>query len=183
MTNDLKIIKKLYGEAMMRFCRDYFSTILEESGLLPEIMQKSFAPSHMLYDDLVGLNILDIFKGYIYDVFFIKKNEAKREEISTPEELMKQAGYILYECKSEDDIQEFKKYYAKGEELCTFRGGRLNSCYVFFAIKENIDEIKREDFTKLARQDEYGTSVISIQFSRDSSHTLGDPLVGSPKAG
>ena len=27
------------------------------------------------------------------------------------------------------------KYYAKGEDLCTFRSGRLNRCFVFFAIK------------------------------------------------
>ena len=60
----------------------------------------------------------------------------------------------------------------KGEELCTFNGGRLNSCYVFFAVKKNVNEIKRENFKNPFRQDEYGTSVISIQFSKDDTYTL-----------
>ena len=44
-----------------------------------------------------------------------------------------------------EDIQKFKKYYAIGEELCTFSGGRLNNCYVFFAVKKNISwfQVKR----------------------------------------
>jgi len=42
----------------------------------------------------------------------------------------------------------------------------------FFAVKENVDQIKREDFVKPSRQDEYGTSVISIQFTKTSTHTL-----------
>ena len=78
----------------------------------------------------------------------------------------------MYECHSEEEIQSFKKYYASGEELCMFNGGRLDRCFVFFAIKENVNEIKRENFPKPERQDEYGTSVISIQFTRDNSHTL-----------
>lgn len=37
MLKDLKIIKKLYGEQMMHFCRSAFSTILEKEGLLPNL--------------------------------------------------------------------------------------------------------------------------------------------------
>ena len=40
------------------------------------------------------------------------------------------------------------------------------------AVKKNVDEIKREDFKNPKRQDDYGTSVISIQFSRGASNTL-----------
>ena len=169
---DLKIIKKLYGEAMMHFCREYFSTILEEQGKLPEIFQNTFAPSHILYDDLSNQSKIPDFKNYIYDIFHNDKKEKVHFDVRSPQELMSLAGYTLYECKTESDIQAFEKYYAKGEELCTFNGGRLNSCYVFFAVKENVDEIKREDFKNPERQDLYGTSVISIQFLRDSSHTL-----------
>ena len=85
---------------------------------------------------------------------------------------MKLAGYTLYECHTEEEIQSFKKYYAPDEALCTFKGNRLDTCIVFFAVKDNVDEIKRENFTKPRREDEYGTSVISIQFSRDSVNTL-----------
>jgi hypothetical protein len=85
---------------------------------------------------------------------------------------MKEAGYTLYECQSEEDIETFRKYYRQEEELCTFNGGRLNRCFVFFAVKDNVSEIKREDFSHPQRQDEYGTSVISIQFTRGENNTL-----------
>ena len=49
-----------------------------------------------------------------------------------PEVLLEMAGYNLYECKTEEDIQSFRKYYAEGEEICTFNGGRLNKARVFF---------------------------------------------------
>ena len=172
MSEDLKLIKKLYGEAMMHFCRDYFSTILDKGGLLSKILQDNFAPSHNLYNDLINEKKIDDFKNYIYDLFYKKDKNIEVLNVPTPQELMRQAGYVLYECKTERDIQAFKKYYAKGEELCTFNGGRLNICYVFFAVKENVDEINRVDFSNPQRQDHYGTSVISIQFLRDSSHTL-----------
>lgn len=42
----------------------------------------------------------------------------------------------------------------------------------FFAVKKNADEIKRENFTNPQRQDEYGTSVISIQFSKGTINDL-----------
>ena len=41
--------------------------------------------------------------------------------------------------------ESFKKYYEPYEELCTFNGGRLNSCRVWFAIKKDVDKIKREE--------------------------------------
>lgn len=56
--------------------------------------------------------------------------------------------------------------------LCTFNGGRLNRCYVFFAVKKNVDKILRPNFSNPQRQDEYGTSVISIQFTRGNTNTL-----------
>ena len=87
--------------------------------------------------------------------------------------LFDEAGYILYpECKTEEDIQSFKKYYEAAEVLCTFRGNRLNTCRVWFAVKKNVDEIKRENFKNPTRQDEYGTSVLSIQFTKSQSSTL-----------
>lgn len=86
---------------------------------------------------------------------------------------MREAGYILYpECQTEADIQSYKKYYALDEELCTFRGNRLDTCRVWFAVKENVADIRREDFSAPKRQDEYGTSVISIQFTKDEYSTL-----------
>ena len=171
MDKDLKAIKKKYGEEMMHLCRELFPTILEEEGLLPKLLFNNFKESRSLAKDIIDNNLEEEFKNYIYNQVDVENNY---EEVVSkrPEELLKEAGYILYECHSEEEIQSFKKYYAPREALCTFRGGRLNRCFVFFAIKENVDEIKRENFPKPQRQDKYGTSVISIQFTRDNSHTL-----------
>ena len=171
MNKDLKIIKKKYGEEMMHLCRELFPTLLEQEGLLPKLLHDNFKESRSLVKDIIDNNLEEEFKNYIYSMVDVENNY---EEVVSkrPEELLKEAGYKLYECHSEEEIQSFKKYYAPREALCTFRGGRLNRCFVFFAIKENVDEIKRENFPKPQRQDEYGTSVISIQFTRDNSHTL-----------
>ena len=171
MNQDLKIIKKKYGEKMAHFCREYFPSLLENEGLLPQLLLARFEPNHDLYDDIIKQMKENEFKDYIYSLVDVENNNEIKVERS-PKELLAYAGYDLYECKSEEDIQSFKKYYAKGEVLCTFNGERLDRCYVFFAVKKNVDNIKRENFPNPQRQDEYGTSVISIQFSRDKSHTL-----------
>ena len=171
MNKDLKIIKKKYGEEMMHLCRELFPTILEQEGLLSKLLLDNFKESKSLSKDIIDNGLEEEFKNYIYSMIDVE-NGYEEVVSKRPEELLKEAGYILYECHSEEEIQSFKKYYAEGEELCTFWGGRLNRNYVFFAIKENVDEIKRENFPKPERQDEYGTSVISIQFTKDNSHTL-----------
>ena len=174
MNNDLKIIKKKYGEEMMHLCRDLFPTLLEKDGLLPSLLLHSFHESHSLAQDIISEQLEYEFKSYIYqqvDVHDIENNKITKID-KTPEELLTDAGYQLYECHTEEDIQMFKKYYAPGEELCTFQGGRLHRCHVFFVVKDNVDEIKREDFIKPSREDAYGTSVMSIQFTKDFSHTL-----------
>ena len=173
MNEDLKIIKKKYGEKMMHLCRNMFTTILEEKGLLPKLLLEHFEPSHDLYNDLEKYSSILFagFEGYITSLVVANKKEMLTTSL-TPEELLDKAGYTLYECKTEEDIQKFKKYYAKGEELCTFRGNRLNRCYVFFAVKKDVDSIKREDYKEPFREDEYGTSVISIQFTRGSNSYL-----------
>ena len=170
MINDLKLIKNKYGENMMHLCRECFPTILETPGLLFNLLSSNFAYNKFLYDDIIKENKKDNFKNYIYSLINVEEKEIIVNK--TPQELLNDAGYILYECKTEKDIQQFKKYYYINEKLCTFNGGRLNDCYVFFAVKKNVDEIKRENFISPERQDEYGTSVISIQFSRGEKNTL-----------
>ena len=185
------MIKKHYGEKMMHLCRSLFPTILEKQGLLYSIITKRFYPSKFLYEDIINNNLQDNFYSIIFSQYekMISKNEDNcnrcKTKNKTPSELLKEKGYTLFQCNSEDDIKSFKKYYSQGEELCTFNGGRLNNFFVFFAIKDNVDEIRRENFKKPKRQDKYGTSVLSIQFSRGSvnnvsiknryNHTVSDP--------
>ena len=52
--DDLKRIKKDYGENMSRMCRELFSTILEKPGLLYYIMSTHFPKSKYLYDDIIS---------------------------------------------------------------------------------------------------------------------------------
>jgi len=183
MNNDLKIIKKYYGENMMHLCRELFPTILETEGLLSKIMLDTFAPNRFLYDDIKENKKTEAFKNYIYKLSNLSDKEIVKTN-KTPEELLDEAGYYLYECKTEKDIQYFKKYYETKEELCTFNGGRLDYCHVFFAVKKDIDNIKRKDFKNPKRDDEYGTSVISIQFTKVNNtlsiknrynHTVSNP--------
>ena len=171
MIDDLKVIRKKYGEKMYHFCRESFPTLLEEPGKLSKLLSDNFHESHSLFDDIVANEKESEFKNFIYSLVDVENNN-ELVMIKTPEELMSSAGYVLVECYNEEDIQKFRKYYAQGEELCTFNGGRLNRCRVFFAVKKNVSDIKREDFKNPTRQDEYGTSVISIQFTKDGTNTL-----------
>lgn len=173
MNSDLKLIKKHYGEDMMHYARENFPIILEEEGVLSKFFLDNFAESKTLYEDLKENDELVKFKNFIYILYNVKDEDNNvNYGIKSPEELMNDAGYNLYECKTEDDIQSFKKYYSKGEELCTFIGRRLNTNRVFFAVKKDVDKIRRENFKNPEREDEYGTSVISIQFTNDGTNTL-----------
>ena len=184
---DLKWIKKHYCERFSHLCRELFPTLLEKEGLLKKLISGTFLPSRELYDDLTRNNAVFAFKNYIYNLTELEKDYKITN--NTPEELMDKAGYILYpECQTENDIQSFRHYYFRngptpiykggvpeqrqGEEICTFNGGRLSSCRVWFAVKKNVNEIRREDFKNPRREDDYGVSVISIQFSKRSPSTL-----------
>ena len=172
---ELKRIKKMYGEKFMHLCRELFPTILEQEGLLTELLTSTFSTnSTTLYEDITQNNQVESFKDLILSK--IKTDEKKEDDIEqveeTPYALMEKAGYNLYECTTERQIQEFKKYYAPGEELCTFNGGRLKRCIVFFAVKKDVDKIKRENFENPEREDDYGTSVMSIQFSKKGMCTV-----------
>lgn len=171
LNQDLKDIKKYYGENMMHLCRELFPSLLEQEGLLFRIISDHFDYSKLLYDDIIAENMEEEFKDFIYSFIDVEKEKIITNK--SPKELLDEAGYDLYECHTEKDIQSFKKYYEEDEVLCTIKfGGRLNRCHVFFAVKKDVDRIKRSDFKKPNRQDEYGTSVISIQFRLGQVNTV-----------
>ena len=172
-SNELRKIKKVYGENFMKSCRDLFPTLLEQEGMLYEILSSSFSDNcKNLYEDIIKADCEEEFKSYIYSKVDVENPEKKMVEEKTPYELLKEVGYNLTECLTEEEIQKFKRYYKPREELCTFRGGRLNSCVVFWAVKENAEDIKREDFDNPKREDEYGTSVMGIQFNKHGRCTV-----------
>lgn len=175
LSKDLKYIKKKYGEQMMHYCRECFPTILNMPGKLVEILNKHFYyVKDSLYSDIKENHKEEEFNDFVYSNAGLKNEYDIRDVSKTPKELLDDAGYDFFECKTVEEVNSFKKYFSKDEQLCTFLdpASRLENKYVFFAVKKNILDIKREDFLIPDRQDEYGTSVISIQFTRNKNNHL-----------
>ena len=64
--NDLKLIKKYYGEDMMHLCRRLFPTLLEKEGLLIKLLESKFAHNKFLYNDIIDEELEEDFKDFIY---------------------------------------------------------------------------------------------------------------------
>ena len=163
--DDLKYIRKKYGENMSHLCRELFPTILEKPGLLYNLLTSHFCESKELYYDIIKEHKELAFKNYILSFYESERKEKKIEK--SVRELLDEVGYTLYECKTNADIKKFKKYYAKGEAICTFKDShRIDEYHIFFIVKKNISNIKREDFPNPRREDEYSTSVLCVQLDR-----------------
>ncbi len=184
MDGELKKIKKVYGEDFAKLCRTLFPRLLDEEGRLLGILLKNFAPSHSLFDEIVSQTKVFEFKGFVYKEAGIATPEI-RDIDKTPEQLLASVGYKLYRCKNDRDVKSFRKYYEKDEQLCTFRdSNRIKRCDIFFAVREDVENIKRSDFKNPIREDRYGTSVMSFQFDKEDgdlsiknryNHTVENP--------
>ena len=84
------------------------------------------------------------------------------------QEMLASVGYDAYLARTLEEQNAIQKYFILTEELCTFRDpDRYKRCIVINCVKKNADQLKRKDFLgKEEREDEYGTSVISIQINR-----------------
>ena len=170
MNKDLIYIKDKYGEKMMHLCRKHFSTILEEEGKMFKLLSDNFAYSKFLYYDIIDNSLEDAFVNHVYGLLEpVGELPIVSESVR---ELFDGCGYDFYECHTCEEVNSFSRYYFPSEKICTFRKNRLEKCHVFFAVKKNVSEIKREDFLYPQRQDKYGTSVISIQFTRGDNNIL-----------
>ncbi len=167
MTNELKKIKRKYGEDMAKFCRAFLAPILEHEGLLYEILMDNFYPSRELYKDIKDNNLCGEFISYIHGLADIEQERIITDK--TVEDLTKDAGYSVFNPKTIEELQSMKKYYAEEEELCTFKDSkRIENSIIFFFIKDDIDSIKREDFPKATREDEYSSSLVCVQYDIDT---------------
>ncbi len=85
-----------------------------------------------------------------------------------PITLLKKAGYNAFVADTEEKKNSIAPYYAKGEEICTFRDSERHKNYhIIHCIKEGAEKLNRRDFKNPEREDEYGTSVISIQILKE----------------
>ena len=118
--------------------------------------------------------IRERYKAKTKSEIFVDKN---------PLELLSDAGYDAFVADTLEKQNSIKKYFRAGEELCTFGDPhRFENYYVIHAVKRGADKIKPS--ANPERQDEYGTSVISIQIAKTGgfisiknryNHTVNDP--------
>ena len=102
---------------------------------------------------------------YIHENF-VEKPKPTVHTDQDPITLLKSAHYNAFVVNTLEQQNSIKKYFRKGEELCTFRDfNRYKDYYMIHAVKENADKI--QPFPNPQREDEYGTSVISIQIAKD----------------
>lgn len=111
-SKELKKIKKIYGEKFSHLCRELFPQILEQEGMLLQILQEKFSKNcNTLYETIKSTEMIEDFKDLIYNSFDKNREEQgeKEENEKNPYEILEEAGYDLYECLTEDDIQGYKK--------------------------------------------------------------------------
>ena len=164
-----KQLKKQNGEAVARVIRDAVLLdvptivhVLEYAGRNPEEVRK-----------LIPI-IREIYKQTKQSDYHTDKD---------PLQLLSEAGYDAFVVKTEEQKNSIKKYYRHGEMICTLQDPcRHKAYYMIHAIKRGADKIKPSEEPQ--REDEYGTSVISIQIAKTGgfisiknryNHTVNDP--------
>ena len=164
-----KQIKKQNGEAVAHVVR---SALLLD---VPNIV-------HIL--EFAGRNPDDI-KQLAPVIREIYKTKTKSTYTSTKEplDLLDDAGYDAFVVTNLKQQNSIKKYFRPDEELCTFRDpNRYVEYYMIHAVKRGADKI--QPLPNPQREDEYGTSVISIQIARTGgfisiknryNHTISNP--------
>lgn len=145
-------IKRQNGEAFAQLIRREDSRIFNLENL-PEILRYAGDDAKAIIPFLRGL---------------IRMEEISGQEVEgTPFELLKQAGYDAFYVDTIEKKNSIEHYFYFHEGLCTFDDFlRHENFHIIHCIKEGADKLKREDFKDPKRQDEYGTSVISIQISK-----------------
>ncbi len=87
---------------------------------------------------------------------------SKKEALQDVFNLLNEAGYNAFHATTEEEKNKIKKYFRKGEELCTFDDPmRHLTHFIIHCVKKNVAEIQPSPTP--IRDDAYGTSVISIQ--------------------
>lgn len=100
-------------------------------------------------------------------LFSLKGIEIKDNYKENPFDLLKKAGYDAFLADTNKKKNSIRKYFAPGEEICTFTdGSRHKNYYIIHAIKEGAGNLLRKDFSNPRREDDYGVSVISIQIAK-----------------
>lgn len=141
-------LKKQNGEKFAQAVRKHAPAALEYESILKLLKHAGSNP-----DDVPNIAPL------IHDICIPKVE--KKTKPKCPIKLLDKAGYDAYYVTDRESQDRIKKYFKEDEQLCTFGTDRWKSYRIINAVKKNVDEIRRSSSPK--RDDEYGTSVISIQ--------------------
>jgi hypothetical protein len=95
----------------------------------------------------------------------LKDIQIKEKQVQFFGDLLDTAGYNWIIADTQEKQDEIKKYFASGEELCTFGTNRYQKYHIVNVWKKDVDSIKREETP--VRDGPYGTSVMSIQISKN----------------
>ncbi len=140
------IIKKQNGERFAKAIRNYDNGIFDIPDI-DKIVKYAGHDAEPIMNYLVSLKQIKIQEMSVH---------------MDPITLLDRAGYDAYIADTLEKQNAIGKYYARGEELCTFRDDdRFKNYYIINAVRKDVDKIKRGNPPQ--RDDEYGTSVISIQ--------------------
>lgn len=143
-----EIIKKQHGEHFAQTLRAYHNGIFDIPEL-DKILQ------------FAGNNADDV-KFFLYSL--LRFNQQINACDENPFDLLEKAGYTAYYADTLAKQNAIAKYFAKGEELCTFNDkNRYQNYHIINAVKQNANTLCREDFVYPEREDAYATSVLSIQ--------------------
>ena len=163
------IIKKQNGEHFAKAIRAYDNGIFDIPDL-DKIVKHAGREAEPLMSYLISLKDVKIEEHAVHQ---------------HPHDLLERAGYNAYYADTLEKQNWPKQFYAPGEELCTFRDpNRYINYHIVVAIKKNVKEIKRENFSNPQREDEYGTSVLQIQMLKSGgfisiknryNHTVENP--------
>ena len=169
-----KQIKKQNGEKfaqVIRGDRTHDGNLLE----VPNIV-------HIL--EFAGRDEIDAIQiRRVIQEIYIEHEDYQYFTTKSPLELLSEAGYDAFVVKNEEQKNFIIKYYRPGEEICTFKDPQRHiKNYIIHAVKRGADKIQPSAMPR--REDEYGTSVISIQIAKEGgylsiknryNHTISDP--------
>jgi len=143
-------LKKQNGEKFAQTIRNFHNGILEIENI-DSILHHAGDDAEPLLPYLMSL--------------LTSNNDQPSVTSQDPFTLLNQAGYDAFYADTLEKQNSIKKYFKQGELLCTFNdAARYKNYHIIHAVKKDVAEIKREDFTgKEEREDAYGTSVVSIQ--------------------
>lgn len=146
-----KKLKKQNGEKFAQTLRNYHNGIMEIPDL-DQIVRHAGRDAEPLLP-------------YLMNLLLASHDDVPVSAPANPFALLDQAGYNAFHADTLEKQNSIQHYFAPGELLCTFNDrARYKNHHIVHAIKKDVDQIERHKFKgNEQRDDEYGTSVISIQ--------------------